>query len=524
MSSGGKNRLLQAAGIVSGATFCSRILGFIRDMVTARYLGTSYVADAFFVAFRIPNLLRRLFGEGSLTASFIPVFSSYLEKGDREEALRIARTAMTLVSIILVLVTLAGICGSPLIIKLIAPGFQDNPDKFALTVFLNRIMFPYILLISLVALSMGILNSFDHFLAPALAPVLLNLCMIGGIYFLSRPLGSPATALAVGVLLGGVTQLLFQIPFLKKYGFSFRPGWYFRHPAIGRIVRLMGPSLLGLAITQITIFVNTLLASFLRDGSISYLYFADRLVQFPLGVFAVALGTAILPTLSKQAAGQRWEDFSHTFSLAVRALLFITIPAMAGLIVLSRPIIYILFQRGHFNATSTIMVSQTLIAYAVGLWAFAGLRIIVPAFYSLEDAKTPVKVGALALLVNVVAAVGLMFPLQHVGLALATTISSSVNCLLLLHLLRRKQLRLPAGEIFASLGRTLAATLVMIAALLFLARTPWLRPDYQHQLATAGRLLVLIAGGGLVYALSARAVGSREMSALAGLRRQRGKS
>ncbi len=519
--SSSRKKLFQAAGIVGGATFLSRVLGFVRDMVTAQFLGTSYVADAFFVAFRIPNLLRRLFGEGSLTASFIPVFSSYLEKGEREEALRIARTAMTLVSIILVLVTLAGICFSPLIIRIIAPGFQNHPDKFALTVFLNRIMFPYILLISLVALAMGILNSFDHFLAPALAPVLLNLCMIGAIYFLSRPLGNPATALAVGVLLGGVTQLLFQLPFLKKYGFSCRPAVNFRHPAIGRIIRLMGPSLLGLAITQITIFFNTLLASFLRDGSISYLYFADRLVQFPLGVFAVALGTAILPTLSKQAAGERWQDFSHTFSLAVRALLFITIPAMAGLIVLSRPIIYILFQRGHFTPASTAMVSQTLVAYAVGLWAFAGLRIIVPAFYSLEDAKTPVKVGALALAVNIAAATGLMFPLQHIGLALATSISSSVNCLLLLFLLRRKRLQLPAGEILASLGRTVLATAIMVAALLLMSQVSWLRPDYQRQLATAGRLAALIAGGGAVYALTARLLGSREMTALAGLRRRR---
>ncbi|RLB69690.1 MAG: murein biosynthesis integral membrane protein MurJ, partial [Deltaproteobacteria bacterium] len=272
--SSSKKHIIRAAGIVSSATFASRILGFVRDMVIAHFLGTSFTADAFFVAFRIPNLLRRLFGEGSLTASFIPVFSRYLSDGKKAEARNIAQTALTLVSIILVLVTIGGIIFSPLIVKFIAPGFQHNPDKFQLTVLLNRIMFPYILLISLVALAMGILNSVEHFLAPALAPVLLNICMIASICLLSRPLGNPALALAIGVLLGGVAQLAFQVPFLRRAGFSLAPKFHFRHPAIRDIMKLMGPSLVGLAITQITIFVNTLLASFLVDGSISYLYYS----------------------------------------------------------------------------------------------------------------------------------------------------------------------------------------------------------------------------------------------------------
>ncbi|MBN2705971.1 MAG: murein biosynthesis integral membrane protein MurJ, partial [Deltaproteobacteria bacterium] len=266
--------LVKNAGTVAFATLLSRILGFVRDMVTAGYLGTSIYADAFFVAFRIPNLLRRLFGEGSLTSAFIPVFSSYLSAGKRDEARAIAQTAMTLTSICLTIITLLGIVFSPLIISLIAPGFTATPEKYELAVFLNRIMFPYILLISLVALAMGILNADGHFFIPALAPVLLNLCMIGAALGLSQILGNAALALAIGVLAGGLAQLLLQLPVLKKHGFPWRLRGNFRHPAIKRILILMGPSLLGLAITQITIFCNTLLASFLADGSISFLYFA----------------------------------------------------------------------------------------------------------------------------------------------------------------------------------------------------------------------------------------------------------
>ena len=520
--SNNKQRIIRAAGIVSSATFASRILGFVRDMVIARFLGTSFTADAFFVAFRIPNLLRRLFGEGSLTASFIPVFSRYLTEDKRQEARDIAQTALTLVSIILVLVTIAGIIFSPLIVKLIAPGFQHNPDKFQLTVFLNRIMFPYILLISLVALSMGILNSVEHFFAPALAPVLLNVCMITAICLLSRPLGNPALALAIGVMLGGITQLAFQVPFLRRAGFSLVPKYHFRHPAIRDIMKLMGPSLVGLAITQITIFINTLLASFLVDGSISFLYYSDRLVQFPLGIFAVALGTAILPTLSKQAHGEQWDDFSQTFSLAIRGLLFITLPAMAGLIVLSKPIIYVLFQRGHFDAHSTIMVSQTLIAYTCGLWAYAALRIIVPTFYSLQDAATPVKVGGIALVINIFVALALMFPLKHIGLALATAISSATNFLILLFLLfRKKQQQVKIRGIMKPLIQALAASGIMTASLLMMAKLPWFTISYSHQLIDAGKLVALVIAGGIIYAVSSLALGSREMAAVAALVRKK---
>ena len=507
--------LIRNAGIIGAATLLSRILGFVRDMVTASYLGTSIYADAFFVAFRIPNLLRRLFGEGSLTAAFIPVFSTYLAAGKRVEAKEIAQTAMTLTALCLTVVTILGIIFSPLIISLIAPGFAATPEKYELAVFLNRLMFPYILLISLVALAMGILNADGHFLTPAIAPVLLNICMIAAALSLTPFVNNAALALAIGVLAGGLAQLLLQLPMLKKHGFPWRPRFQFKHPAIKRVIVLMGPALFGLAITQISIFVNTLLASYLVDGSISYLYFADRLIQFPLGIFAVALGTAVLPALSRAAAEKSWHDFSTTFSLALRLLMFITLPAMAGLIILSKPIVFLLFERGHFGAHSTGMVSQTIIAYATGLWAYATLRIIVPAFHSLQDTKTPVKVGAIALVVNLVCALTLMQFLQHLGLALATAISSAVNCLLLLVLLKR---RLGQDIKISGCGRAfyqcLLATAAMVIIITILNRLPLMTSSYESHLYESFRLVTKILCGIGTYFLCARLMRNPELAQL----------
>ena len=520
--------LIRNAGIIGSATLLSRILGFVRDMVTASYLGTSIYADAFFVAFRIPNLLRRLFGEGSLTAAFIPVFSTYLTAGKRLEARDIAQTAMTLTAICLTIVTILGIIFSPLIISLIAPGFAATPEKYELAVFLNRLMFPYILLISLVALAMGILNADNHFLTPALAPVLLNLCMIGAALSLTPILDNAALALAIGVLAGGLAQLLLQLPVLKKHGFPWRPRFQFKHPAIKRVIILMGPSLLGLAITQITIFINTLLASYLVDGSISYLYFADRLIQFPLGIFAVALGTAVLPALSRSAAKKDWRDFSTTFSLALRLLIFITLPAMAGLIILSKPIVFLLFERGHFGAHSTGMVAQTIIAYATGLWAYAALRIIVPTFYSLQDTKTPVKVGAVALVTNLICALVLMQFLQHLGLALATAISSAVNCLLLIVILKRRlgrDIRLEGCS--RALFQSLLATAAMAIIIITLGQLPLMTSGYQSHLHESLRLATKILCGLGSYFLCARLMQSPELTQLQSLitrRREKGSS
>jgi len=286
-------RVAKAAWVVGAATFLSRIFGFLRDVVVAGFFGAGLATDAFFVAFRIPNLLRRLFAEGSLTIAFIPVFTEYLKKKSREDAVELACIAFTLLSIILVLVSFLGILFAPWIVKIIAWGFTKNPDQYGLTVFLTRLMFPYIFFISLVALCMGILNSLRHFAAPALAPVVLNICMIAAVFLFRGFFDEPIIALAVGVIIGGVLQLVMQFPFLARVGMKLKANFHFNHPGIRKIGILMLPAIFGAAVYQINIFVSTLLASFLAVGSVSYLYYADRLVQLPLGVFAIAIGTAL---------------------------------------------------------------------------------------------------------------------------------------------------------------------------------------------------------------------------------------
>lgn len=454
-------RIAKAAGAVGLATLLSRIFGFLRDMVVAGFFGAGFATDAFFVAFRVPNLLRRLFAEGSLTISFVPVFTEYLEKKSKEDAISLADTVFTLLSIILVVVTLFGILISPLIVRIIAPGFTDLPDKYELTVFLTRLMFPYIFFISLVALCMGILNSLRHFAAPALAPVVLNIAIIFAAVFLRNFFDEPVIALAVGVLTGGVLQLVMQFPFLTKMGVKLKPDFNFRHPGLRKIITLMIPAVFGAAVYQINIFIGTLLASFLPEGSVSYLYYADRIVQLPLGVFAIAVGTTSLPSLSKQAVSGDFKEMKETISFSLRLIMLVAIPAMVALIALRVPIISVLFQRGSFDSQSAILTSDALLYYAVGLWAFSGVRVVVPAFYSLQDTKTPVKVAIIALIANIILSVILMFPLKHGGLALATSIASAVNLLILSLLLKRKIGRFLNRKFYSSIGKTTVSSLAM---------------------------------------------------------------
>jgi len=454
-------RVAKAAGVVGSATLLSRIFGFIRDMVVAGFFGAGLATDAFFVAFRIPNLLRRLFAEGSLTISFVPVFTEYLKKKSKEDAIGLANTAFTLLSIILVIVSLAGIFLSPLIVKIIAPGFSKVANKYELTVFLTRLMFPYIFFISLVALCMGILNSLRHFAAPALAPVVLNICIIGAAILLRNLFPEPIISLAVGVMVGGILQLAMQFPFLVKMGVKLRPSFDFKHPGVKKIGILMLPAVFGAAVYQLNIFISTLLASLLPDGSVSYLYYADRVVQLPLGVFAIAIGTASLPSLSEQASSGDSEEMKKTISFSLRLILFVTIPAMFALIALRVPIISVLFQRGEFNYQSTILTSQALLYYAVGLWAFSAIRVVVSAFYSLQDTKTPVKVAIVALFANAILGVILMFPLKHGGLALATSIASAVNIIILFFMLKKKIGEFLGSEFYNSILKTLLSSLAM---------------------------------------------------------------
>jgi len=500
-------RITRAAGVVGAATLLSRILGFVRDVVIAYFFGSGMSADAFFVAFRIPNLLRRLFAEGALSVAFIPVFTEYLKQKSREEALRMARAVFTPLGLSLLLITALGIIFAPGVVWVIAPGFTDDIEKFQLTVNLTRICFPYIFFIGLVAICMGVLNSMRHFAAPALAPVLLNISMIGCVLVWVRWWENPIYALALGVFVGGVAQLALQVPYMKTRGFSFRPYFNFSHPALRKIILLMGPAALGSAVYQLNILVSTLLASLLPQGSVSYLYYADRLVQFPLGVFALALGTAALPSMSRHTAIGDMEGLVETFSHALRLVIFITLPAMVGLMILGHPIVEILFQRGAFGEFSTRMTTMALLYYSMGLWAFSSIRILVSAFYAMQDTKTPVQMASISFGANIIFCLILMVPLKHGGLALATSLSSILNLILLVIVLKKKLGRLDGRRILHSVIKIGCASLVMVLTLFALPASF----EFGGKLLSLG---VRITAGILVYTAASRVMHSEELNAL----------
>lgn len=513
-------KVTRAAGVVGTATFLSRILGFVRDVVIAGFFGAGLASDAFFVAFRIPNLLRRLFAEGSLTVAFIPVFSEYLTRHGRDEAFSLARSAMRMLSIILAATAVVGIMAAPLIVHIIAPGFTNSPEKYQLCVDLTRFIFPYIFFIGLVALCMGILNVLDHFAAPALAPVFLNLAMITSVLLLSPHLERPVFGLAVGVLLGGLLQLLLQIPFLLKNGVRFWQKTKIYHPGLKRIGLLMLPAVFGAAVYQINMVIGTLLASLLPEGSVSYLYYADRLVQFPLGIFAIAAATAVLPSLSKQVAEKDFDGLRETFCHAMNFVLFITIPAMAGLVVLREPIVRLLFERGAFDAATVRLTAVALLYYCAGLWAFAAVRIVVSMFYALQDTKTPVKMAVVSIGVNIVMGIVLMGPLKHGGLALATSLASVVNLLLLVWALRRKIGMLGWRSIMVSAGRSVATSLLMGGAVWGMSL--WIIPrDHQATFRLLLGVTGAVAAGVAVYAVMSYVFGSPEFYRLVNALRRR---
>jgi putative peptidoglycan lipid II flippase len=451
----------RAAGVVGLGTLTSRILGLVREVVVASFFGATLAADAFFVAFRIPNLLRRLFAEGSLTIAFVPVFTETLTTRPRREADELVNIAFTLLSIILIVVTLLGIVLAPVIVKLMVPGFAAASQKLELTTLLTRIMFPYIFFISLAALFMGILNSFGHFAAPAFSPCFLNVAIILSVGAFSQFFREPVIVLAWGVILGGLLQVVFQIPFLWKRKIRIRLNANFSHPAIKRIGLLIVPSIFGSAVYQLNVFISNFLASFLVGGSVSYLYYASRLVEFPQGIFIFGIGTVVLPTLSRHAANQDFREFKETLSYALRLVMFVTIPSMVGLTILRVPILSILFERGQFDRQTTLLTAQALLYYALGLCAVAGLRVAIPAFYSLQDTKTPVKIGVVGLFVNIVLSVVLIGPLRHGGLALATSLSAYATLAILMVALRRRLGRIGLRGVVVSVSRVLVSSAVM---------------------------------------------------------------
>jgi putative peptidoglycan lipid II flippase len=506
-------QIVRAAGVVGSATFLSRILGYVRDAVIAWLFGVSASADAFFVAFRIPNLLRRMFAEGSLSVAFVPVFTETLQQKGKAEALELARAALLFSSILLTGIVTLGVMFSPLIVRVVGPGFCDDPALFKLTVHLTRIMFPYILFIGLVAVSMGILNVFGHFAAPALAPVVLNLSIIGAALVISPRLEQPVLGLAVGVMAGGVLQLLLQIPFLYRFGIGFSRRLVFFHSGMKKMGKLMLPAVFGAAVYQINLLINTQLATLLPQGSVSYLYYADRLVQFPLGIVGIAAATALLPSLSRQAQAGDLPAVKQTFEYSVKLVMFITIPAMFGLIFLRDPIVFILFKRGAFDIDAVRLTADALLYYACGLWAFTMARLAAQTFYALEDTRTPARIAAVSIVVNIACGLTLMQFMGHAGLALATTIAAVVNVALLFWAMRAKLGPLGMTGICLSAGKAVGCSLVMCAGLILLRPRIGGEETQAVFSMTAGLGLALVAGLMLYFALAVL-VRSDELKAL----------
>jgi len=455
-----KRNITKAAGLMSAATFISRILGYIKDMILAVFFGASGLSDTFFVAFRIPNLLRELFAEGSMSSAFVPVLTEYQTKHGKQEAGRLVRITFTFILIFVGIICIAGTIFAPAIVTAIAPGFRDMPEKFSLTVILTRVMFPFLLFVSLASLAMGALNTRRVFFIPALAPALLNIVTIAVVLSLAPRLGQPVIAVAIGVALGGFVQFAFQLPSFYRNGYTLKPEYNFRHPGLKKMSLLVLPATMGMAVAQINIFISTILASYLPEGSITYLYYSMRLIQFPIGIFGVAMGMAVLPALSAHAAKGDLDHLRSDFSFALRMLFFMTVPAMAGLIALRGPIVNILFQRGEFDYAATTGTSEALLFYSMGIWAMVGVRIVTASFYSMQDTKTPVKIAVVALVTNIILSLVLLKPMRHSGLALANALASSVNFTVLFFMLRKKLGRVEGKKIAGSFIKIASASAV----------------------------------------------------------------
>lgn len=455
-----KGKIVKAAGAISLATSLSRILGYIKDMILAKYFGATGLSDVFFVSFRIPNLLRELFAEGSMSSAVIPVVKEYEVKYGQEEVKKIIKSLFTLIVILVGGITFLGILFSPFIVKLIAPGFIGNTEKFNLTVLLTRIMFPFLFFISLAALTMGILNTRNIFFIPALAPCFLNIAIIILVVGFSSFFFNPIVSVAVGVTLGGALQWLVQIPSFYKQGFRF--GFSHKHPAVRKILFLVIPTILSMTVNQINIFVSTIIASFLPEGSITYLYYSMRLIQLPIGVFGVAVGMAVLPTLSQHVAEKNFDKLVDDLNFSLRFLFFLTIPSMFGLIMLSQPIVNTLFQRGVFDYLATLNTAQALFFYSLGIWATVGSRTVTATFYSFQDTKTPVVCATVAMITNLILSLILMKSMKHNGLALAYSVAAATQFLLLTIFLRNRLIKLNFRLMLPSVSKTLIASLIAV--------------------------------------------------------------
>lgn len=490
--------LLRSGLVVSTMTMLSRVLGLARDVVIATLFGAGSGADAFFVAFKIPNFMRRLFAEGAFNQAFIPVLSEYATQRTREEVRELLDAVAGSLGVVLALISAVAMLIAPWLVWLFAPGFSADPGKLALTADMLRLTFPYLWLISLTAFAGSVLNTWNRFAVPAFTPVLLNLSLIGAALGLTSWMQDPAMALAWGVLIAGVAQLAFQVPFLARLGLMPRPWPNFRHPGVRRILVLMAPALFAVSVSQINLLLDTVLASLLASGSVSWLYYSDRLVELPLGVFGVALGTVILPALSRRHAEQSPEHFAKMLDWALRAVLLIGLPAGLALVLLAEPLLVSLFHYGAMTDHDIVMAARSLRAYALGLLPFMLIKVLAPGYFARQDTKTPVKIGIVAMLANMVFNLLLIWPLAHAGLALATSLSACLNAGLLgWGLKRRGVLRFQPG--WGRYALTLGAGCVIMGGGIW-----WWIPEWHAWLdwdvwQRAVTLLGLTLGGAVVY-------------------------
>ena len=500
--------LLKALATVSVMTLLSRILGFVRDTVIARAFGAGLMTDAFFVAFKIPNLLRRLFAEGAFSQAFVPILGEYKAKREFDEMRLLVDHVAGLLALALFIVTLIGVIAAPLVIYLSAPGFSADAQKFEITVSMLRIIFPYIFFISLVALAGGILNTYSRFSVPAFTPVLLNLCMIAGALWLTPYFDPPVLALAWAVLAGGVLQLAFQVPFLRRIKLMPRPRLDFRDAGVRRIMKLMGPAVFGVSVGQISLLINTIFASFLVTGSVSWLYYADRLMEFPAGMLGVALGTILLPSLAKHYATASHEEYSKLLDWGLRLTLLLALPAALALALLAVPLIATLFHYGKFSVHDLFMTREALLAYSIGLLGLIMVKVLAPGFYARQNIKTPVKIAIATLIATQLMNLAFIWKLQHAGLALAIGLGACLNASLLYYHLRKAGIYTPQPGWGLFLLKVSLALAVMAGALY------WAMGDADAWLAMRAlnkvvHLTLLVVVGAGAYFLALFALGVR---------------
>jgi len=492
--------LLKSLAAVSSITMLSRVLGFVRDTIMARIFGAGIASDAFVVAFKLPNLLRRIFAEGAFSQAFVPILAEYkTQKGEEATRTFVAYVAGQL-TLILALVTLLGVLAAPWIVWASAPGFSDNPERFELTSDLLRVTFPYILLISLSSFASALLNTWNRFAVPAFVPTLLNVSMIVFALFLTPYFDPPIMAMGWAVLVGGLLQLLYQLPHLRKIGLLVLPRLNLRDSGVWRVLRQMGPAILGVSVAQISLIINTIFASFLVAGSVSWMYYADRLMELPSGVLGVALGTILLPSLAKTHAAEDPAAYSKLLDWGLRLCILLALPCALALALLAEPLVVSLFQYGNFTATDADMTQRALLAYSLGLMGMLLVKVLAPAFYARQDIRTPVRIAMFTLLMTQLMNLLFIFviPLAHAGLALSIGLAACLNAGLLFWKLRARGFYQPQPGWAMFSSKLLAALLVMVVVLVGML---WLMPAWSdgNMLARLLRLGALVVAGALSY-------------------------